>query len=419
MIGKRMYDFLSKIGFVRTGGSSEELKAAQLILDEIKTIGGNGYLQEFEVNTQKIDKVQLEILESNNQEAFLIEASGYGCSGSTSKDGLIAPFYYFEGIDEVSKSNAKGRIVLVNGYLNYNLYKAIVEAGAVGFITYNGNVIDSKDNCDLDIRELRNQLAEMGKIPGVNIRAQDAMNLVKSNPKTIKMTLIQDEGLCKSQNVIVDIPGLKTDNIITITAHYDSVPFSTGVYDNGAGSVLIMELYRYFTKNPIKHTLRFIWCGSEERGLLGSKAYIGSINEEDINRHLFSINVDVGGTVLGRDMAMITGSMELVNIINYLAKEVGFSIEVKQDIYSSDCIPFADKGIPAVSFARFGGPGAAFIHNRHDTMHFISSASLVNTYNFLEIFCNRIFNCEVFPVPREIPDVIKEKVNEYLKKKKA
>ena len=25
---------------------------------------------------------------------------------------------------------------------------------------------------------------------------------------------------------------------------------------------------------PLKHNVRFVWCGSEERGLLGSKAYV-------------------------------------------------------------------------------------------------------------------------------------------------
>ena len=56
-----------------------------------------------------------------------------------------------------------------------------------------------------------------------------------------------------------------------------------------------------------------------------------------------------------------------------------------QDIYSSDCIPFADKGIPAINFMRFGAPNAAHIHDKYDTMHFISSESLNNTYSFVKV----------------------------------
>ena len=42
----------------------------------------------------------------------------------------------------------------------------------------------------------------------------------------------------------------------------------------------------------------------------------------------------------------------LVNYIKYLGCEVGFPIQVRQGVYSSDSTPFADNGIPSVSFAR-------------------------------------------------------------------
>ena len=43
-------------------------------------------------------------------------------------------------------------------------------------------------------------------------------------------------------------------------------------YDNMSGSVGILGIAEHFAKNPHRYGLRFIWCGSEERGLLGSKA---------------------------------------------------------------------------------------------------------------------------------------------------
>lgn len=35
----------------------------------------------------------------------------------------------------VSLQQASGKIVLVNGYLNYKLYQSLIDSGAVGFIT--------------------------------------------------------------------------------------------------------------------------------------------------------------------------------------------------------------------------------------------------------------------------------------------
>ena len=52
---------------------------------------------------------------------------------------------------------------------------------------------------------------------------------------------------------------------------------------------------------------------------------------------------------------------------------------MKQGIYSSDSIPFADSGIPAVNFTRFGAQGAAYIHDRFDTLAFLSPEALEKT----------------------------------------
>ena len=65
-----------------------------------------------------------------------------------------------------------------------------------------------------------------------------------------------------------------TDEIITFSAHYDSVSYSKGAYDNASGSACILELLAYFNQHKPDRTLRFIWCGSEEEGLLGSRDYV-------------------------------------------------------------------------------------------------------------------------------------------------
>ena len=133
-----------------------------------------------------------------------------------------------------------------------------------------------------------------------------------------------------------------------------------------------MKLYEYFVNNTPKRTLKFIWCGSEERGLLGSKAYVNAQTEEELQKIIFNINVDVAGTILGTEYASIMAEQALVDYVDYISNEISFPIVTKQDIYSSDSIPFSDKGIPAINLMRFGRPGTAHIHDRHDTMSFIS-----------------------------------------------
>lgn len=401
-----IYNLLEKISFTRVSGSTEEFKCANILKEVVETLGGQAEISPFEVSGYKIKKATL----TGNGKSY--EVSGIKGSGNAL---ITAPFYYMETNLDTDKYEIKGKIVLINGVMNVTTYKKLLKYGAVGFISYSGDITDTNNNSDLENKELRDVLRNKGIIPGVHMRTKSAIELVRDNPKELTLELSQEDFVLTSHNVISEITGyMYPDEVITVTAHYDSVEFSKGAYDNGAGSVLIMKLYEYFIKNAPKRTLRFIWCGSEERGLLGSTAYVASLSEEELQKIIFNINVDVAGTVLGTEYASIMAENALVDYVDYISSEIAFPIVTRQDIYSSDSIPFSDKGIPAINLMRFGRPGAAHIHNRHDTMSFISKESLEKTYLFLEYLSNKIINANVFPVKREIPDNIKKKIDEYL-----
>ena len=276
MNGKRAFELLKKLGFVRMGGTNEELVCANMLKEEVESVGGKAEIVPFRVNGFDIKTAKFEVLEPVYKEYTV---TGFGASGSTGEDGLIAEFYYVTSDSVVDMDNVKGKIVLVNG-LGRKAYKDLVEAGAVGFITFNGDLKDSKDDTDIAYPELRDPLREIKVCPCVNMLVHDAVDLVLSEPTKVKITLIQDEFDGESRNVISEIKGsTKPEEVLVLTAHYDSVRYSTGVYDNGAGSVILMEAYRYFMENKPNRTIKFIWCGSEERGLLGSKAWVNA-NEE-------------------------------------------------------------------------------------------------------------------------------------------
>lgn len=416
MNGNRMFELLTKIGYTRIGGSQEELKTAEILKEEVEKIGGKASIVPFEVNAYIIKEASL-IAKSKDGEIKNFEVTAYGCCGENVD--IEASFYYFEGLDEVSKKLMKDKIVLVNGYVGYDTYKELVNHGVKGLISFNGDSRDSDELCDVDQRELRTQLAELGVIPAVNMHVKSAIELVKFNPVSVHMCIKQEQYKGESRNVVAEIKGTKySEEVVVFTAHYDSVLFSTGVYDNGAGSVIHMELFKYFMENKPDRTLRFIWCGSEERGLLGSKAYAYGLDEQEMKKILLCVNTDVAGPVLGRDSVNVIGEMNAVHMIEALAREIGFSVKVVQSIYSSDSVPFADCGVPGVNFMRFGGPGMAYIHNRHDTLAFMSAESLEKTANFVKAFCVRVVNSHTFPIARVIPQNMVDEVNKYLKKNK-
>ena len=342
---------------------------------------------------------------------------GYQCAESTAADGLTADFVYVENALPVDLLNVKGKIVLVNGFLRVPLYRSLMEAGAAAVVTMDGDIHDDLENTDLHQRKLRSALRTFGNAPAVQLRTVDAMEIVNKGASRAKVTVQNKNITLTSHNVIAEIKGTEhPEQIISFGAHYDSVEFSKGVYDNGAGSVINMEAARWFVQHPPKRTVKFCWYGSEEIGLEGSKAFVRD-HKDELKDHVFMINVDVGAPILGYNTAAVTGEESLVHYTDYMLKINGLSAVTRQSIYSSDSIPFADNGIPAINFSRDGAKGAAYIHNRFDTMEFLSAEALGKTLEIVLTYADTLINAAVFPVEKKIPDNIKEDIDKYLYKK--
>ena len=403
---KKLANIFRQTAYVRMGGTAEELRCAEYLQQQCQEMGLEAKIEGFPVQMANIERASLVV------DGKAITCKGYSCAGSAEVE---APLYYLASTDPYSLSLCKGKIVMIDGYLGYWMYRDILENGAVGFITYDGNA-NYRDR-DIDQRELRAQVAEgVEKIPGVNINAKDAIALVNGEAKMAKIVLKQEQYEGESRNVIADIPGEVAETIV-FTAHYDSTSLSRGAYDNMSGSVGLLGIAEYFLKNPHKYSLRFIWCGSEERGLLGAKAYCRD-HEEELKNVVLNINLDMIGCIMGKLIACCTSEDKLVSYLDYFAQEQGRGIRAYQDVYSSDSTPFADKGIPAVSFARIAPPPTATIHNSYDTMAVMKMEHMQADIDFICAFASRMANAVRMPVARKMPDNMKDKLDIYLCRKR-
>lgn len=395
----------AETAYVRTGGSPEELKCAEYLQGKCAELGLAAHLETFEVEMARIEEA---ILLIDGKE---IACTGYLCAGSGEVE---ADLYYLTNTDRYSLKQCRNKIVLMDGGLGYWRYQDLLEYGAVGFITYTGNA-NYADN-DIDQKELRSYISNGNKILGVNINAKDAIEIVRSGAKTAKIVLKQEEWKGNSRNVVLDMPG-ETEEIIAVTAHYDSVYLSTGAYDNMSGSIGLLELAERFISKPHRYGLRFIWCGSEERGLLGSKAYC-SQHEEELEKIVLDVNMDMIGCITGNFLANCTAEEKLVHFMEYLASEKGFDVKAVAGVHSSDSTPFADKGIPAVTFARVAPGNTATIHNRYDTLKVMKAEQMKKDLEFVGSFLERMANAKECPIKREIPEDLKEDLDVYLNRKR-
>ena len=396
---------LQETAYIRTGGSKEELLCANYLASECEKLGFSAHLEAFDVPMASIITAKL-IVDGKE-----IPCKGYLCAGSAE---IEAPLLYMPEPTPYALSQCKGKIVMLDGYLGYWKYQDILANGAVGFITYDGNANYADE--DIDQRELRSYVSKGVKIPGVNINAKSAIALIAADAQQAKIVLDQDETMGQSHNVIGELPG-ETDEWIALTAHYDTTSLSTGAYDNMSGCIGLLGIAEAFAQKQRRYGLRLIFCGSEERGLLGSKAYCAA-HESELAKVVLNVNLDMIGSIMGQFNAICTTEERLVHHIEYLAEMEGFSLKARQDIYSSDSTPFADKGVPAVSFARNATPNTATIHNSYDTLKVMSSAQLARDIDFICAFVGGMLNAAHCPVRRVMPDNMKEKLDNYLLRKR-
>lgn len=409
---ERAFELLKSMAFERVSGSDEERRAAALLAEEAASLGIQAEMDCFDVEDADVLKAALEVTAPFGR---TFEVTGYKRSADTPDEGLEAELLYVEDASDILLSDARGKIVLTN-VLRRDAYERIVKSGAVGIITWTGDFSDDVSQSDLNICKLRPMLTDaFGFLPAVNMRAADAIELVRSGAKTVRMTVKNKNVTRSSQNVLMTIPGSdRACEEILLGAHYDSVYFSTGVYDNAAGCVVLMELMRYFAANPPRRTLKFAFFGSEEQGLLGSWHYVKS---HDLGKTVFMVNADVGGSVLGANKATLTGDQNSVAYIDALLKEGGYAFDVRQNIQSSDSVPLTDAGIPCLNINRAAAHGAGVMHSRLDTTAFLSAQGIgCVLYPALDVV-KRLANASVFPIRREVPQEVRDMIDKYLYRK--
>lgn len=391
--------------YVRTSGTDAEKKCAEYLKGLCEEMGGSAHLEPFAVEMAAIREAKLF---ADGRE---VACRGYLCAGSGSVE---APLYYLRNKDACSLQECRGKIVMVDGRMGYWVYQDILENGAVGFITYDGNA--NYADREIDQKELRAVVSKGRKIPGVNINVKDAIELIRDDAQTVKILLSQDEYEGESNNVVMDLPGEREEWIV-LTAHYDSTFLSQGAYDNMSGCIGLLGIAEHFLRHPHRYGLRFLWCGSEERGLLGSKAYCAR-HEKELDQIVLDINLDMIGCIMGWFVACCTSEEKLVHYIQYLASEAGFGIAARDGVYASDSTPFADRGIPAVTFARAVQQNVGTIHNSYDTRALMKAAQMQKDIGFIVTFTDRMANARRCPVARQMPDKMKEKLDVYLGRKR-
>ena len=402
--GKRQLEFMKQFTYIREAGTEGELKAALAIQEELRSFGVESRQEEFEFDTWKILEAEFTVTEPFVK---TYKVAGYGRCGNTPESGIEAPFLYAENGDAINLSFAKGKIVMVNNPMNGDMYQKLVAAGAVAFVTLTGTPIDEGDDTLLYTRAVPKM--EATPIQGVVLHHKDAMEIVDGGATRARLTLKSELGKATSRNVIARIEGTEIpEEVLTLTAHFDTVPQGPGAYDNMAACAIIMELCRYFKAHNPRRSMEFVWFGAEEKGLLGSRNYT-EVHKDELKNHQFNMNVDLAGQLVGGTVIGVTGDPAICHMIEYMAHEIGIGMVTRNAIWGSDSNTFAWNGVPAMTLNRDGFG----MHTRHDIVDYISPWALERSAKLLGKIAESLGNIAVMPFPRALPEQVMTELDKY------
>lgn len=193
-----------------------------------------------------------------------------------------------------------------------------------------------------------------------------------------------------ARNVIAYVPAKKkSKKYFVFSAHYDHLgqmgqeAYFPGGNDNASGTALLLEMARYYAKNPSNVNMVFIAFAGEEAGLIGSQYYtehplfpLTSIE--------FLFNLDIMGS--GEEGATVVNAtlfpeqFEILKSINekqqYLPKIASRGAAANSDHYF-----FTQKGVPAF-FMYTMGPNKHY-HDVYDTYEELSFNKFNAIYQLL------------------------------------
>ena len=113
----KIMKIFEETAYVRMGGTDEELRCAEYLVERCAEFGGKAVIEEFPVDMAKIEEAKLYV---DGEE---IVCKGYFNAGNAD---LEAELYYLRSTDAYALSLCRGKIVMIDGYMGYWRYQDLL-----------------------------------------------------------------------------------------------------------------------------------------------------------------------------------------------------------------------------------------------------------------------------------------------------
>lgn len=395
----------------RFGGTPGERQAAEFMAERLRAYGlADVHLEPFSYTAWRRGSAVLKIIDPIEKELDCISlpyspAADMSATLVDLGDGSPADFAdHQEKID--------GKIVMANSIVfpkgmnrwvhRSEKYGRSLLHGAVGFIFMNHYPAYGPATGGIGHR------GSEALIPGISVSYEDGAFLQrllrKSGSVTLHLRTTDSSEPAESWNVIGNWPG-KSDNpeIIMVGSHYDGHDISQGAQDPASGAAAVIETARLLANHAgnLPHTVRFALWGVEELGLLGSRAYVET-HQNELDSIRFYFNMDGAGAVKNKGV-VLNEWPALETLISRWRETMALDFGIDQSVNAfSDHYPFLLKGVPTGGLqsvpAQTGGRG--YGHTRYDTLDKVTLRELQDAAVLAARLVVRLASEEKWPVTR-------------------
>jgi carboxypeptidase Q len=376
----------------RIAGSPAEARARAWSVAKLTRLGfANVRIEEFPVTYFARGAESAEILAPFPQPLAVTALGGSGFTPSGGISGEVVGFDSVDALELAPDSAVRGKIVFVDHRMaptqdgsGYGQFGAPRRSGPSiarrkGAIAIVVRSIGTDNNRTPHTGSM-NFAEGVSPIPAGALSIPDAQQLERAlkrgKPVFLRLALEGTRTPSTSGNVIAEVPGRDPAlPAVLVACHLDSWDLGTGAVDDGAGCAIVAAAAKRIMDagRPLR-TIRIVWFGSEEVGLVGGFAYA----ERHKGEPLYAVaESDFGAdriwkvdSKLGKDR-----EPEARQLAAALAP-LGIVTGVFDDAQGSDITPLLLAGAPGVTLNQDGSRYFDLHHTSNDTLDKIDREQL-------------------------------------------
>jgi hypothetical protein len=251
------------------------------------------------------------------------------------------------------------------------------EKGAIGCL------VRSAGTSQREVHVGQGRRGEQGNLPVLILANADATQLsaiLAKGPTRVRMNIETTQvPEAISGNVIADIRGTeRPDEFVVLGCHLDSWDLGTGALDDGIGCGIVTAavLTAIDVAGPPKRSIRVIWYGAEEVGLLGGNYHAQNLKDKAAS-YVFAAESDSGdGKIYQAEFGFGPAAAPIQDAIATALAPLGIKRGSGRATGHSDIGPLSPLGVPVMDLNQDASRYFQIHHTPDDIMANVDKASV-------------------------------------------